>query len=113
MDESITKNANKKHNKNFLATQIQQVVKSAYVQNFTNKGFEMDGRIFHLKEQLLKNPQHNWTIEEMSQTVELSIPHFQKLFKAETGIAPVTFLRDLRLEKARKFLETKFYRPKY
>lgn len=63
----------------------------------------MDGRIFHLKEQLLKNPQHNWTIEEMSQTVELSIPHFQKLFKAETGIAPVTFLRDCVLKRRVNF----------
>lgn len=72
----------------------------------------MDGRIFHLKEQLLKNLQHDWTIEEMSQNVELSIPHFQKLFRAETGIAPIAYLRDLRLEKARELLETKFYRLK-
>lgn len=72
----------------------------------------MDGRIFHLKEQLLKNPQHNWTIEEMSQFVELSVSHFQKLFKTETGIAPVTYLRDLRLEEARELLETKFSRLK-
>lgn len=68
----------------------------------------MDGRIFHLKEQLLKNLQYEWTIEEMSQFVELSVPHFQKLFKIEIGIAPVAYLRDLRLEKARKLLEANF-----
>jgi len=72
----------------------------------------MDARIFHLRKQMLEKLQHNWTIEEMSQVVELSVPHFQKLFKAETGIAPIAFLRDLRLEKARKLLETKFYRLK-
>ncbi|MDQ3747528.1 MAG: hypothetical protein M3367_00730 [Acidobacteriota bacterium] len=39
----------------------------------------------------------------MSQVVELSVPHFQKLFKAETGIAPIAYLRDLRLKGARTF----------
>ena len=72
----------------------------------------MDGRIFHLKELLLKKPQHHWTVEEMAQIVELSLPHFQKLFKAETGVTPIAYLRNLRLEKAREFLETKFYRLK-
>lgn len=72
----------------------------------------MDGRIFHLKERLFKNPQHDWTIKEMSQIVELSVPHFQKLFKTETGVAPITFLRDLRLAKARELLEAKFCRMK-
>ncbi len=72
----------------------------------------MDGRIFHLKKQLLENSQHDWTIKEMAQIVDLSVPHFKRLFKAEIGIAPITFLRDLRLEKARELLETKFYRLK-
>lgn len=72
----------------------------------------MDGRIFHLQELLLENSQRSWTIEEMAQIVELSVPHLQKLFKAEIGIAPVAYLRDLRLEKARRLLETKFYRLK-
>jgi len=72
----------------------------------------MDGRIFHLKERLLKNLQHKWTVEEMLQIVELSVPHFQKLFRAEMGIAPLTYLRDLRLVKARELLEKKFYRVK-
>ena len=72
----------------------------------------MDGRIFHLKQQLAKNFQHNWTIQEMSQIVELSLSHFQRLFKAEMGITPIAYLRDLRLEKERDLLETKFCRLK-
>lgn len=72
----------------------------------------MDGRIFHLQELLLENSQHNWTIEEMAQIVDLSVPHFQKLFKADIGTTPIAHLRDLRLAKARQLLETKFCRLK-
>lgn len=69
----------------------------------------MDGRIFFLKAELFKNPQHQWTIEEMSETLQLSMPHFQKLFKTNTAMSPLAFLHDLRLEKAREYLETTFW----
>jgi AraC family transcriptional regulator, activator of mtrCDE len=68
----------------------------------------MDGRIFNLKEKLLNNLKHNWSIEEMAKIVGLSTSHFQRLFKSNTGITPATYLRDLRLEKARQLLETTF-----
>lgn len=69
----------------------------------------MDGRIFHLKQVLLDNLQRDWTIEEMAQITVLSVPHFQKLFKINIGAPPITYLRDLRLEKARELLETTFW----
>jgi transcriptional regulator GlxA family with amidase domain len=70
----------------------------------------MDGRVFHLREQLLKKLQHHWTIAEMAESVELSLPHFQRLFKFHTGLSPITYLREVRLEKARELLETTFWR---
>ncbi len=72
----------------------------------------MDGRIFHLRKRMLEKLQYDWTIEELSQIVELSIPHFQKLFKTETGIAPIVYLRELRLEKACELLENTFHQIK-
>lgn len=68
----------------------------------------MDGRIFQLKKKLLNNLQHQWTVEEMAQTVGISAPHLQKLFKIQTEISPVQYLRTLRLEKARELLENSF-----
>lgn len=68
----------------------------------------MDGRIFHVKEKLINNLRHNWTIAEMADEVGLSLPHFQKIFKSNIGCPPMTFLQDLRLEEARKLLETTF-----
>lgn len=68
----------------------------------------MDGRIFHLQKQILENPDRDWTIEQMSEIAGLSVPHFQKLFKSNTGKPPIAYLQDLRLEKARELLETTF-----
>lgn len=68
----------------------------------------MDGRIFHIKEKLLKNLNNHWTLEKMAREVGLSAPHFQKLFKSNVGLPPMTFLQNLRLEKARELLEDTF-----
>jgi len=72
----------------------------------------MDGRIFRLQEQIYKNLEYNWTIQEMAEIIELSLPHFQKLFKNEVGIAPFAFLQSSRLEKARELFETTFWQIK-
>lgn len=72
----------------------------------------MDGRIFYIKEQLAGHLDHDWTIEEMAGKVELSVPHFQKLFKTNTGVSPMTFLRNLRLERACECLTSSFQQLK-
>ncbi len=68
----------------------------------------MDARIFHLQKQILENPDCDWTIGQMAETVGLSVPHFQKLFKTNIGKPPIAYLQDLRLEKARELLEATF-----
>lgn len=68
----------------------------------------MDGRMFHLQETLLADLPRYWTIEQMAQEVGLSAPHFQKLFKSNVGLPPMTFLQNKRLETARELLENTF-----
>ena len=65
----------------------------------------MDNRIFQLREKMSKNLAKNWTTEQMAKAVKVSISHFIKIFRAETGVAPIAWLRDRRLEKARELLE--------
>ena len=72
----------------------------------------MDGRIFSLQDQIIKKLEHCWTIEEMARKLDLSAPHFQKLYKQKIGVSPVAWLRERRLEKARELLETTFWQMK-
>ena len=70
----------------------------------------MDGRIFHLRNRILKDLKHQWKVEEMAGFIELSNPHLQKLFKTQMGMPPIAYVRELRLEKARELLESTFRR---
>jgi transcriptional regulator GlxA family with amidase domain len=72
----------------------------------------VDGRIFRLTRLLNKRLDHPWTVEEMARIVDLSRPHLQKLFKANTGISPVAYLKDVRLQRACELLESTFLQIK-
>jgi AraC-like DNA-binding protein len=71
----------------------------------------MDRRIFYLRKRIHENLEHDWTVEELSKSIGISPPHLQRLFKSTLGTPPITYLRDLRLEKARELLkaEDEFY----
>lgn len=44
------------------------------------------------------------SLDDMAKYVNLSPSHFSRLFKDETGLAPVDFLINLRIQKAKKYL---------
>ena len=45
-------------------------------------------------------------LRELALEVAMSIPHFSRVFKAETELPPKEYLKRLRLEKARHLLAT-------
>ncbi len=72
----------------------------------------MDKRIALLKKKILANLQHTPTIEEMAHSVNLSKSHLLQLFKRETGMSPIHYLKHLRWEIARDLLENSFNQVK-
>lgn len=72
----------------------------------------MEYRVFRLKEQILENLKFDWTVEKMAEGSNVSKEHFHKLFKKTTGQSPISFVRNLRLEKAKELLETTNLRVK-
>lgn len=88
--------------------------------------YENVARIFSIHSEQAKNPkllsfaqkqiqrscnfiEENWdknlSLEEIAKEAHLSRFHFLRLFKQQTGIAPYSFLLQLRLNKAKKMLE--------
>ncbi len=72
----------------------------------------MKAKISILEKAIFSNPRHKWKIEELTQIVDVTPAHLQKLFKVEIGISPIHFIKQIRLEKARELLETTFLQVK-
>ena len=66
----------------------------------------MDGRIYYIEETISQNFGSPWTVRKLAVLIGLSAPHFQKLFREKTGIAPMAYLQRERLDRAGKLLET-------
>jgi len=69
----------------------------------------LDKRIFRLVNSISDELGQDWKVAEISLGFGLSIPHFQKLFKREVGMPPMTWLHDRRLEKFAGLLLSTFH----
>jgi len=49
-----------------------------------------------------------WSVASLAKTVNLSPWRLCHIFKTETSVAPLQYLRTLRMEQARRLLETTF-----
>lgn len=52
------------------------------------------------------------TIPSLAVSVNLSVSHFQRLFKRDLRICPIQYIKDRRLERSRELLETTHLRIK-
>lgn len=59
-----------------------------------------------LREFLIENYTHNITLSVVAKRMYLSTEYLSRLFKAEVGKSPYTFLIELRINKAKDLLET-------
>jgi transcriptional regulator GlxA family with amidase domain len=66
----------------------------------------MDPRVRTTLALMQENLQGAWSPDTLARAVNLSPSRFQHLFKAEIGMAPTHYLRALRMEEARKLLQT-------
>ena len=68
----------------------------------------MNKRIAFLKKQMLSNLQHQFKVEKMAHSVNLSEPHLLQLFRLHIKMSPLQYLKHLRLETAKDLLENSF-----
>jgi transcriptional regulator GlxA family with amidase domain len=61
-------------------------------------GIEFLGANFHRK----------IALDEIAAVVNISVEHFSRIFKIETGITPIDYLIKLRIEKASQLLKSSF-----
>jgi transcriptional regulator GlxA family with amidase domain len=72
-----------------------------------NKGTS-DLRILKVQQLMRENLDRKLPLGELADAVNLSVWRLCHIFRSETGMAPIHYLRSIRLEKARFLLETSF-----
>jgi transcriptional regulator GlxA family with amidase domain len=72
----------------------------------------MDYRIEEILVKIENGISQTMTVRDLADSVNLSISHFQHLFKQEVSISLTQYVKELRLQKAREFLETTHLRVK-
>lgn len=72
----------------------------------------MDPRIQEVLDSINHDLSRSRSLEEMAESVKLSPSHFAHLFKLATSQSPGRFVRTIRIEKARKMLETTWLKVK-
>ena len=68
----------------------------------------MDVRVAWAIEQMSKRIDGDVPVKELADAVNLSVSRFTHLFRAETGMPPARYLRQLRMERARELLDSTF-----
>ncbi|MFN8258169.1 MAG: AraC family transcriptional regulator [Bacteroidales bacterium] len=63
-------------------------------------------RIGHVMEYIENSYSKNISLEELAQISNMSVRNFQRIFKNATGDSPIDYLIKLRLEKAKKMLQS-------
>jgi two-component system, response regulator YesN len=68
----------------------------------------MDGRVQATIELIESNFKRALLIEKLANTTRLSASRLRRVFKNETGLTPAQYLKQLRIRKAKEYLETTF-----
>lgn len=68
----------------------------------------MDQRVQKILRLMRDNFHKELSLDELAQSVNLSVWRLCHLFKSETGLSPIHYLRFLRMERAGNLLETSF-----
>jgi len=75
-------------------------------------GVIMDRRVQTIIYLMQENLSEEFPFDKVAKTLNLSPSHLRHLFKSETGMAPVRFLKYLRMQKAKDLAETTFLNVK-
>jgi transcriptional regulator GlxA family with amidase domain len=69
----------------------------------------MDERVDAVSVFMKTNLRRKLSLDEMAKSVNLSPARLRQIFKAEVGVAPLAYLKALRIERAKELLENTFF----
>lgn len=97
------------HVANQVSSHFTHELKLSYASSFLNiagHNFHDDEAVIDIQEWMHKHFNEDINMQEISKSFELSQRSLNRRFKLATGLSPVQYLQEIRLEKAKELLKT-------
>lgn len=85
---------------------ILSILVSRFLEHARPKQIADDGRIQNVIYHIRKNIERKITVNELADMASLSVEHFIRVFKKETGITPILYISKAKMERAMVILVT-------
>ncbi|HKP59875.1 MAG TPA: GlxA family transcriptional regulator [Polyangiales bacterium] len=59
-----------------------------------------------LQSSIVERPELSWDVPSLARRAAMSVRHFSRSFRAETGVSPAAYVESVRVETARRLLES-------
>lgn len=74
----------------------------------SRKELYLDRRVQKVQRMMRDSPSERRSLGEYAESVNLSVWRLCRIFRAQTGMSPIEYLRSLKMERARQLLQTSF-----
>lgn len=72
------------------------------IQKLDNRELTFSCKVIHFMQE---NIQHGLTLKELAEHFRYSVSHFSMLFQKETGVSPINYFLNLKIQKACQYIE--------
>lgn len=76
------------------------------IENFNLKIYKLGNRLKKVEQFIHENYDKNISLSELSEIANVGIFHFARSFKADTGLTPIEYLTQTRIDNAKKLIES-------
>lgn len=105
MDYSLEKNLFNKNILNYSLSIFFMELSQKYIETITNSSNTINSVINDIQNWIKLNFQKDFSLDELSQNLNLQANYISKLFKQSTGMTILQYVTDLRITAAKKFLQ--------
>lgn len=70
---------------------------------------ELDKKLYKLKQEIYKSPNKDWTVKDMSASLNVSVGHLENIYKKTFGVTCIEDVINSRISLAKEYLSYQYY----
>lgn len=106
----VTENILNNSYKNDTIDYLIKILINKLLESYDDKGLsQLDKKLYHLKEEIYRYPEQNWTLNYMSEKLNISTGYLQSMYKKHFNTSCIDDVIHSRINKAKEYLEFSQY----